>query len=106
MASEPPAPPESLSDDLVESLEGCPPTALRDAAHYAERLADYREQNLEEGGPGERDRPEDAPGDTPEDVPSKATLTVKEINDNRYYYWQWREGDGVKSKYEGPVDAS
>ncbi|SEL89237.1 hypothetical protein SAMN04488691_11092 [Haloferax larsenii] len=42
----------------------------------------------------------------PEDVPSKASLTVKEINDNRYYYWQWREGDQIKSKYKGPVDKS
>lgn len=29
--------------------------------------------------------------------------TVKEINDNRYYYWQWREGDSIRSEYKGPV---
>lgn len=37
------------------------------------------------------------------DVPQKATLTIKEINDNRYYYWQWRDGDKIRSKYKGPV---
>ena len=40
----------------------------------------------------------------PEGVPSKATRVVKEINDNRYYYWQWRDGDAVKSKYDRPAD--
>ena len=36
--------------------------------------------------------------------PSKATITIKEINDNRYYYWQWRDGDKTRSQYEGPVN--
>ncbi len=35
--------------------------------------------------------------------PRKATITIKEINDNRYY-WQWREGHKVTSKYKGPVN--
>ena len=25
-------------------------------------------------------------------------------NDNRYYYWQWREGEKIKSKYKSPVN--
>jgi hypothetical protein len=28
----------------------------------------------------------------------------EEINNNRYYYWQWREGEKVKSKYKSPVN--
>jgi hypothetical protein len=28
----------------------------------------------------------------------------KEINDSRYYYWQWRDGDTIRSKYKGPVN--
>jgi hypothetical protein len=51
-----------------------------------------------EDGIGER------PDDLPDDVPSKATITIKEINDNRYYYWQWREGEKIRSQYEGPVN--
>lgn len=39
------------------------------------------------------------------DVPSgKGTVTEKEINGNRYYYLQWREGEKVVSQYLGPVD--
>jgi hypothetical protein len=29
---------------------------------------------------------EERPDDLPDDVPAKATITIKEINDNRYYY--------------------
>jgi len=47
-----------------------------------------------------------ADADRPDGVPGKASITVKEINENRYYYWQWRDGDAVKSKYHGPVDPS
>ncbi|WP_158303770.1 hypothetical protein [Natronomonas pharaonis] len=32
-------------------------------------------------------------------------VKIKEINDNRYYYWQWRDGDRIKSKYKGPVSS-
>lgn len=54
----------------------------------------------------ESESPEgDRPEDLPDDVPEKATLTVKEINDNRYYYWQWREGEAIKSKYVAPVNS-
>lgn len=30
---------------------------------------------------------------------------IKESNDNRYYYWRWREGDKVTSKYNGLVNS-
>lgn len=43
-------------------------------------------------------------GDCPKGVPSKASLTVKTINGNDYEYWQWRDGDSIKSKYHGPTD--
>jgi hypothetical protein len=56
------------------------------------------------------DRPDtdtrDRPDDPPDGVPAKATLTEKEINDNRYYYWQWRDGDTIRSKYVRPVNSS
>ncbi len=39
----------------------------------------------------------------PDDVP-KATITIKGINNNRYYYWRWREGDKIKSKYKEPTN--
>jgi hypothetical protein len=52
----------------------------------------------------EADSQAESTDEQPEEVPSKATRVVKEINDNRYYYWQWRDGDSVKSKYDRPAD--
>ncbi|QKY22271.1 hypothetical protein B4589_017905 (plasmid) [Halolamina sp. CBA1230] len=37
-------------------------------------------------------------------APTRATLTTKEINGNRYYYWQWSEGETTKSEYIAPVN--
>ena len=78
---------------------------LRAVATHAEALAEHkeREARLEESAGHEE--VEERPDDLPDDVPAKATITIKEINDNRYYYWQWREGDTVTSKYKGPVDS-
>jgi hypothetical protein len=75
----------------------------RDVATYAEELAEHKEREacLEEA---DQDKVEERPDDLPDDVPAKATITIKEINDNRYYYWQWREGEKVTSKYKGPVN--
>jgi hypothetical protein len=66
-------------------------------ADHREHAARHEEESNEVDGADRSD-------DLPDDVPSKATLTVKEINGNRYHYWQWREGDKVKSKYKGPVN--
>jgi hypothetical protein len=101
MPDDTPSPPPELPPAVVEALESCSPDRLRDAARYAEALAEHHERQarLESDAAGEN--PEE---DHPDGVPSKATTTIKEINDNRYYYWQWREGDRIKSKYKGPVD--
>jgi len=62
--------------------------------------------------PGEDDAEQDENGSTaqaaagtdrPDSVPAKASTTVKEINGNRYYYWQWRDGEKIRSQYNGPV---
>lgn len=103
MPESPPTPPEELSSDFVESLEGCSAEELRAIERYADALAEYRER---EARLAEDDQDEVAnrPEELPDDVPTRATLTIKEINGNRYYYWQWREGDKVTSKYRGPVN--
>jgi hypothetical protein len=104
MSYEPPTPPADLPTDIVDNLNGYSPDLLQDIAHYAEELAEYkaREARLEEES--NEDEIDDRPNDLPDDVPSKATITVKEINNNHYYYWQWRDGDRVRSKYKAPVD--
>jgi hypothetical protein len=104
MSYEPPTPPAELPTDIVNSLNGYTPDQLQQVARYAEELAEHkaREARLEEQS--DNDEFEDRPNDLPDDVPSKATITIKEINDNRYYYWQWREGEKIKSKYKSPVN--
>jgi hypothetical protein len=104
MSYEPPTPPAELQTEIVDTLNGYSPDQLEYVARYAEELAEHkaREARLEEkSDDGEID---ERPDDLPDDVPSKATITIKEINDNRYYYWQWRDGEKIRSQYKGPVN--
>ena len=101
MSHEPPTPPANIPTETVNTLSNLSPKQLRDVATYAEALAEYkeREARLEESA----DQKEAE--ERPDDVPSKATITIKEINDNRYYYWQWRDGEKIRSQYKGPVNS-
>jgi hypothetical protein len=104
MSYEPPTPPADLPTDVIDSLDDSSPELLRHVASYAEELAEYREREARLAEAEDEDEIDERPDDLPDGVPSKATITIKEINDNRYYYWQWREGDRVKSKYKSPVN--
>lgn len=99
MSHQPPTPPTELPADIIETLNECSSEQLKHVAQYTKRLAEHktREACLKENSV------ENQTDDLPDDVPSKATVTIKEINDNRYYYWQWRDDDKIKSKYKGPV---
>lgn len=101
----PPAPPDVLSNRLVEELDDLPPDDLREVAAYADTLATFCEET-DRTADGEDDEPDTEPTseNRPTDVPSKAMITVKEINGNRYNYWQWRDGEQIKSKYKGPAE--
>ena len=79
------------------------PEQLRDVACYSEALAKHKEREARLETEEDDTDTEERPDDLPDDIPTKATITIKEINDSRYYYWQWREGGSVKSKYKGPV---
>jgi len=91
-------------DEIVNTLNEATPEHLRDVASYAEALAKHKEREARLEEEADDADVEERPDDLPDDVPAKATITIKEINDNRYYYWQWREGDSVTSKYKGPVN--
>ena len=97
---EPPTPPAELPTDIVDTLNDYASDRLQQVARYAEALAEHkaREARLEE------ESEDDEIDDLPDDLPSKATITIKKINSNRYYYWQWREGETVTSKYKWPVN--
>lgn len=112
MSESPPTPPTDLPAEIARTLADESPVVLRAAARYANNLADYRESEgaeRRESDDGDHDDGRDdgqtdsQSDDRPDDVPGKASVTVKEINDNQYYYWQWRDGDQIKSKYKGPV---
>ena len=104
MSYEPPTPPQELSTEVVDTLDDYSPELLRHVARYTKDLAEYREREARLAENEGNNQIEEQPEDLPDDVPSKATITVKEINDNRYYYWQWRDGEKIRSKYKGPVD--
>ena len=104
MAYDPPTPPTSLPAELVDTLNESTPEQLRDVATYAEELAELKEHETHLEEETDQDEAEERPDDLPDDIPAKATITIKEINDSRYYYWQWRDGDQVKSKYKSPVN--
>jgi hypothetical protein len=104
MSHEPPTPPADLPTEVVNALNESAPERLRDVSRYAEALAEHKEREARLEGESDGGEDDDRPDDLPDDVPSKATVTIKEINDNRYYYWQWRDGDSVTSKYKGPVN--
>jgi len=105
MSDEPPIPPTSLSAELVDALNSITPKQLRDVATYAEELAELKEQETHCEDELDQDKADERPDDLPDGVPAKATITIKEINDNRYYYWQWRDGNQVKSQYKSPVSS-
>lgn len=104
MPDAPPAPPANAPDDVVDALDDLDRDSLRQFARYAEALADRRERPASGDDERSDDEATGQAADRPADVPGKATVTTKEINDNRYDYWQWRDGDRIRSKYKGPVD--
>lgn len=104
MSYEPPTPPQDIPREVIDTLDESTPERLRAVARYAESLAEFKEREaLLEESSTESDV-EERPDDLPTDVPTKASITIKEINNNQYYYWQWREGDKIRSQYKGPVN--
>jgi len=103
-----PEPPASIPQYILDGLDRQDAQTLEEISRYAEDLAAAKEAEAEaelEDDDEEvvREDSEDV-DDLPDDVPSKASVVVKNINSNRYYYYQWREGSKVKSKYKAPVN--
>jgi len=104
MSYDPPTPPAELPTEIVETLNDYSPDQLQHVTRYAEALAEHKARQARLKKESDDDKIDDRPDDLPDDVPSKATITIKDINDNRYYYWHWRAGDTVTSKYKGTVN--
>lgn len=80
---QPPIPPSKLSIDVVDTLDDYSPELLRHGAQYAEEFAECREREAQLAEKDDEDKIEDRPDDLPVEILSKATITSKEINDNR-----------------------
>ncbi|MDS0300982.1 hypothetical protein NDI76_19740 [Halogeometricum sp. S1BR25-6] len=100
---------QDVPDDIEARLEELTPRQLDQVSRLAERLAEdqRREQRTREKEERNDEGRTDIRGDNlPDSVPGKATLTKKRINTNEYWYWQWRDGEKIRSQYKGPVDSS
>ncbi|WP_227378590.1 hypothetical protein [Haladaptatus halobius] len=124
-----PTPPASLPKYLAEGLQKQDSETLKDVQEYATELRLYQaaQTGLDRPKAGDTtDNSADVANIADEllikvreneiseevadwdeivekGVPARATLTTKTINDNQYYYFQWREGEQVKSQYVAPV---
>ncbi|WP_158055878.1 hypothetical protein [Halorussus halophilus] len=121
-----PAPSEPLTPDLpkylVENIERQSPDRLETIATWASELAEHKrkireleaEHQREERGIDDEQREElekreiSMEPDDYENVPENgAYITVKTIDENDYFYWQWRSESSKrapdKSKYISPV---
>lgn len=96
-----PRPPAALEPSLRTSLADLAkrdPEALPAVAAYAEDLAAWveSERNGSDSSDGDSD---DSDNDGyPPGVPERATVTVTEIAGTKYRYYQWREGDEIRSE--------
>ncbi|MDS0301395.1 hypothetical protein NDI76_21945 [Halogeometricum sp. S1BR25-6] len=86
MSNYPPKPPQNVPSGIAEKLTDQSPDVLRDIARYADELAEHREREAQLPEQDEQDEDVEVEADRPDDVFSKVTITVKEINNHRYYY--------------------
>ncbi|AFO56883.1 MULTISPECIES: hypothetical protein [Natrinema] len=94
-ADERPSPPPELDrvgHEALDELATREPAALRAASEYLEKLAAWKEG---EDAPS----PDDGePVPSPDGVPERASVSMTEIAGATYYYYQWREGDEIRSE--------
>ena len=95
----PTPPPEldSVSDETRDELTAQDGATLRAVSSYLDELAAWKDQH--DGEDASSDEAEVAEPETyPDGVPERATVSVTEIAGTEYYYYQWREGDEIRSE--------
>lgn len=94
-----PVPPDDLDPELravLEALGEEDAETLRTVATYVDDLATWVESSAEQ----ESESPVDDEMSFPADVPDRASVTITEIDGTEYRYFQWRDGDDIRSKTE------
>jgi hypothetical protein len=91
-----PTPPTELDRagrDALRTLVEQDAATLRAVGSYLEALAAWKERRGS-------DAPESGPAaaEYPDGVPERASVSVTEIAGTEYYYYQWREGDEIRSE--------
>jgi Ni/Co efflux regulator RcnB len=99
-----PTPPESLDSELrvmLEALAAMNAETIRVVADHAVELAAWAETRAESTATEARDgapRAVDRDRTRPAGVPDDADVSRIEIDGVAYAYYQWREGDRIRSK--------
>jgi hypothetical protein len=88
---------------LFASFQQYSPGLLKQVGRYADTFTEGQTREKRLDAAVSTDTPGVCPDDLSKYVPSKVTIAVKEITDNRYYHAQWRKGDEIKSKCNGPA---
>jgi len=94
----PTPPPEldSVSDETRDELMAQDSATLRAMSSYLEELAAWKDRHDDGEDASSSDGAE--PETYPDGVPERATVSVTEIAGTEYYYYQWREGDEIRSE--------
>ncbi|ELY67566.1 hypothetical protein [Natrinema versiforme] len=79
--------------EALRELATREPATLREASAYLEEMASWKARDDEEEGTTTAD-----PETYPDDIPERATVSVTEIAGTEYYYYQWRDGDEIRSE--------
>ncbi|SEV80708.1 hypothetical protein [Natrinema salifodinae] len=108
----PPTDVDRVGREALRELADRDPETLRAASTYLADLADWKDRTdaaaderdeSESGDDGDGDTCDGAPSSTdtadyPDGVPERASVSVDEIGGTEYRYYQWREGDEIRSK--------
>lgn len=95
--SDRPAPPNDLDPELravLEALGEEDAETFQTVASYVDDLATWAESSADR----ESESAADGEIPFPDDVPDRASVTITEIDGTEYYYFQWRDGDEIRSK--------
>lgn len=97
-ADDRPTPPSELdrvAREALDELAGRDVSTIRAVSDYLEELAAWRARHADDDEPPSDDAEPDA---YPDGVPEHAAASVTEIAGTEYYYYQWREGDEIRSE--------
>ncbi|MFC6765604.1 hypothetical protein [Natrinema soli] len=94
-----PTPPPKLDRadrEALDELAKRDAATLREVGAYLEEVAAWKERR--EGADDESSSNETDSDTYPDGVPERATVSVTEIAGTEYDYYQWREGDEIRSE--------